>query len=260
MKPRNCRFPSSEPRYRPGSEGVVLAVVMLIITLLLVALTASLPSLRQEGQREREEELLFRGNQYARAVALFHRQFNRYPVNIKELMGTNNMKFLRQEYRDPVDRAGKWRFVHANAMGALIDSRNQPLSPNLANQNNPSSNSSASGSSPMQTGLSSTSSENSSSSSGSETDTPGNFIVGVAPISSRTPIRNCDNRQHYDEWEFIGVDMVMLAFQRQGVTCFSPFSPGIAQLYGPQTSAPLTNLPGSPPPGGIGSVPATSPP
>jgi len=251
----------------------VLVIVMMIITVLLVGLTASLPSIYQEGQREREEELLFRGKQYARAVALFHRQFNRYPVNIKELQGTNNMKFLRQEYRDPVDREGKWRFIHANAMGVLIDSMNPPLSPNLANQNNPSGDSSASGSSQMgsqgasggmgqsgpQTGLGSTSSQTSSSFFGSGNDAQAGFIVGVAPISSRKPIRNCDKRQHYDEWEFLGIDLGIYGIQQSGSTCFSPFSPGFGQPTGlqPPSPAPPTNPPGSPPPGGIGSTSST---
>jgi len=115
------------------AEGMVLIIVMMVAALLLVALTVTLPSVYQEGQREREAELIFRGTQYARAVGLFHRQFNRYPVNIKELMGTNGMRFLRQEYSDPMDRKGKWRFIHANAAGVLIDSKNQPLTTNQPN-------------------------------------------------------------------------------------------------------------------------------
>jgi len=112
----------------------VLVIVMLVATLLLIALTAVLPSVYQEGQREREAELIFRGNQYARAVALFHKQFNRFPVNTKELLQTNGIRFLRKEYPDPMDPKGTWRFIHVNAAGVLLDSKNQPL-PN--NQNNP---------------------------------------------------------------------------------------------------------------------------
>ena len=70
---------------------MVLVIVMMVATLLLIALTAALPSVYQEGQREREAELIFRGTQYGRAVALFHRQFNRYPVSMKELLETNGI-------------------------------------------------------------------------------------------------------------------------------------------------------------------------
>ena len=110
---------------------MVLIIVMMVATLLLIALTAALPSVYQEGQREREAELIFRGTQYGRAVALFHKQFNRYPVSTKELLQTNGMRFLRQEYRDPMDPKGKWRFIHVNAAGVLLDSKNQPLANQL---------------------------------------------------------------------------------------------------------------------------------
>ena len=94
-------------RTSPANSGMVLAIVMIVATLILVALTAVLPSVFQEGQREREKETIFRGYQYARAVALFHKQFNRYPVSVKELaQQTNGMRFLRQEYRDPLDPKG----------------------------------------------------------------------------------------------------------------------------------------------------------
>ena len=112
---------------------MVLIIVMMVATLLLIALTAALPSVYQEGQREREEELIFRGTQYGKAVALFHKQFNRYPVSTKELLQTNGMRFLRQEYRDPMDPKGKWRFIHVNAAGVLLDSKNQPLGLNQTN-------------------------------------------------------------------------------------------------------------------------------
>jgi len=120
----------------------VLIIVMMIATMLLITLTAVLPSVYQEGQREREAELIFRGTQYGKAVALFHKQFGRYPATTKELLQTNGMRFLRQEYRDPMDPKGKWRFIHVNAAGVLLDSKNQPLNSNnpnpagLGNNNN----------------------------------------------------------------------------------------------------------------------------
>src|SRR5208283_6043147 len=131
-KTSNCRFPSSQRQRSRGEDGMVLIIVMMVAVLLLIALTAAAPSVYQEGQREREAELIFRGTQYGRAVALFHRQFNRYPVSVKELVQTNGLRFLRQEYRDPMDPKGKWRFIHVNASGVLLDSKNQPLT----NQNN----------------------------------------------------------------------------------------------------------------------------
>ena len=246
-KPPNCPSPNEPAANRPaarGDEGMVLIIVMFMATLMLVALTAVLPSVYQEGQREREEETIFRGTQYGRAVALFHRQFNRYPVNVKELLQTNNMRFLRHEYTDPLDPKGKWRFIHANAAGVLIDSKNQPVGMNGLNQpgntgsgfgqnsmgsgfgqnsmgsgfgqNSMSSGFGQSQSSSQGQGIQTTSpqfSQMSLSSSNSDNPTMGGFIVGVAPTRHRESIKVWNKHKHYDEWEFIGTDMGIFGIQ-----------------------------------------------
>lgn len=274
------RSPRSE-RHREGTDGIVLIIVMMVATLLLIGLTATLPSVYQEGRREQEAELIFRGTQYARAVALFHKQLNRYPTSTKELLQTNGIRFLRQEYRDPLDREGKWRFIHVNAAGVLIDSKNQPLAGNCGNPagigqatstnstfggsssfgsssmgstsmggssmgassfgtNSPgcsnSTNSlgsttvpngfqgSSTGSSGFQSNSSSSfgtsqsggfSSQTGSSSSffGNSNGVQGAFIAGVAATSSHESIRIWNKHHHYDEWEFIGIDMGSFGMQ-----------------------------------------------
>jgi len=115
----------------PGLDsGYALLFVMIAATVLLISLTAVLPSIYQEGQREREEELIFRGRQYARAIASFHQKFQRYPSRVDELTNlTNGWRFLRKEYADPMTPKGKWRFIHANAQGVLLDSKTQGSQP-----------------------------------------------------------------------------------------------------------------------------------
>jgi len=120
--------------WRVGS-GYALVIVMMIATVVLIGLTAVLPSIYQEGRREREQELIFRGIQYARAVASYHQKFQRYPTNIQDLMKpTNGFRFLRKEYADPMTPNGKWRFIHANAQGVLLDSKTQPLTSGMPGQ------------------------------------------------------------------------------------------------------------------------------
>ncbi len=245
---------------------MVLVIVMMVATLLLIALTAALPSVYQEGQREREAELIFRGTQYARAVALFHRQFNRFPVSTKELMGTNGMRFLRQEYRDPMDPKGKWRFIHVNASGVLIDSKNQPLT---TNQSNPAGLGASSSSSSMLGGSSSfggsssmglqggssgigiNSSAGSSSSFGPTSSffggpgqIQGAYIAGVAATSHHESIRVWQKHTHYDEWEFVGLDMGVFGIQ-VGMPGGSSVPTGLGQPSSPQGSSFSPGSPGS---------------
>ncbi|MGH9430581.1 MAG: hypothetical protein ACRD3T_03480 [Terriglobia bacterium] len=125
---RNSCLPETSPRSHRDS-GYALIVMMIMATVLLISLAAALPSVYQEAQRGKEQELIFRGNQYARAIYLFHAKMGRYPTTVKELLKTNSMRFLRQPYRDPMTPSGKWRFIHATATGIPIDSRTQTLTP-----------------------------------------------------------------------------------------------------------------------------------
>lgn len=211
MNPRIKRFScpslselsSSRRIANRQDRGYALLILMMLATVLLISLAAVLPSIYVEGQREHEEELIFRGNEYARAIALFHRQFNRYPVSVKELLETNGLHFLRRAYRDPMSRTGKWRFVHANASGVLLDSRTQ--GPAQQSDEEKAQNPSSSFGENTLRVLPAERARKTSSLFGEGQETQGAFIVGVASSSSRESIRVLNGRTHYDEWEFLGV-------------------------------------------------------
>lgn len=126
MKPQKLRTANADVNGPACSRGYALLILMMMVTLLLIGMTAAMPSIYTEAQREKEAELLFRGAQYQRAIAAFHQQFNRYPATVDELLKkTNGRRFLRQAFKDPMVRSGKWRFIHADATGILIDSLTQ---------------------------------------------------------------------------------------------------------------------------------------
>jgi type II secretory pathway pseudopilin PulG len=217
IRPSAC--PSrSRPAARPSpwapACGYALLIVMMLATVLLISLSAALPNIYTAGMREREEELIFRGNQYARAIVLFRRQFRRYPTSIKELLQTSGIRFLRREYTDPMSREGKWRFIHANASGAILDSLTMPRSG--ATQAGKTEGSAlggrAEGSAPAGESRSpapGAERERSATSAffGGDKEIQGAFIVGVASSSRRKSIRVWNGRTRYNEWEFIGVDV-----------------------------------------------------
>jgi type II secretory pathway pseudopilin PulG len=211
-----------EGRPAPRKNGYALLIVMMMATILLISLTAALPNVYVEGQREREDELIFRGQQYARAIALFHQQFNRYPTSVKELLHTNNMSFLRRAYRDPMSKSGKWRFIHASANGVILDSKilSAPGQQNNSNNSNngifqqrpsqsgESAPGSASGQNPPGSGgfsLSGGQGTQGKSMFGEQNQLIGAYIVGVASISKKTSIKVFEGRTRYDQWEFLGV-------------------------------------------------------
>ncbi|MBZ5679344.1 MAG: hypothetical protein LAO24_04470 [Acidobacteriia bacterium] len=89
-------------RRRSGERGYILLTLLLIVALLIVMAAAVLPSISFEIRRDREEELIHRGVQYSRAIRTFYKKFGRYPTRIEELESTNNLRFLRKRYRDPI--------------------------------------------------------------------------------------------------------------------------------------------------------------
>ena len=76
-----------------------MAALLISMSIMAVMMTVVMPVWKHAAQREKEEELVFRGQQYARAIGLFQRKFaNAYPPNIDLLV---DQKFLREEVQGP---------------------------------------------------------------------------------------------------------------------------------------------------------------
>jgi type II secretory pathway pseudopilin PulG len=112
-----CHGKSSENRQDEG--GYVLLVLLLLIAMLSIGFLGVMESIDFEIRRDREEEMIHRGAQYSRAVRKFINQFQRYPASIEELENTNNMRFLRKRYKDPI--TGKdFKVLHLSDMPSFI--------------------------------------------------------------------------------------------------------------------------------------------
>ncbi|MFZ0285888.1 MAG: hypothetical protein WAL32_11715 [Terriglobales bacterium] len=86
----------------PADRGYILITLILFVALLAIALTALAPVLTQQIKRDREEELIHRGTQYSRAIQHYVKKFSRYPTRIEDLEDTNEVRFLRKRYKDPI--------------------------------------------------------------------------------------------------------------------------------------------------------------
>jgi type II secretory pathway pseudopilin PulG len=85
-----------------GNQGYILITLILLVALLAIAMTAMAPVIKQQVKRDREEELIHRGVQYSRAIKHFVKKFGRYPTKLEDLENTNNIRFLRKRYKDPI--------------------------------------------------------------------------------------------------------------------------------------------------------------
>jgi type II secretory pathway pseudopilin PulG len=85
-----------------GEKGYILIALILFVALLAIAMTVMAPVISQQVKRDREEELIHRGVQYSRAIKHYVKKFGRYPTKLEDLENTNNVRFLRKRYKDPI--------------------------------------------------------------------------------------------------------------------------------------------------------------
>ena len=62
-------------------------------------------------QRDKDLETIHRGEQYKRAIKLYYQKFGSYPTSIDQLVETNQIRFLRKKYTDPVTGKDDWKPV-----------------------------------------------------------------------------------------------------------------------------------------------------
>lgn len=87
----------------------MLIMLMMVVFLLSLGLLVAGPVWQTQVQREKEEELIFRGGQYVEAVRLFTRKnAGRFPADFEEL---EENRFLRRAYRDPMTESGAWDVI-----------------------------------------------------------------------------------------------------------------------------------------------------
>src|SRR5216684_2728170 len=84
-----------------AEEGFTLVAVVIGIAILTILIAGVAPSIGVVMKRERENELIFRGRQYARAIGLFQRRYGRYPNRLKELY-ENRPRTIRHLWKDPM--------------------------------------------------------------------------------------------------------------------------------------------------------------
>ena len=75
------------------------------------------------AQREKEAELLFRGEQYRDAIASYYKKEQRYPKALTELLEDKRfpmpVRHLRRLYRDPITGEDEWGLVEAPGGGVM---------------------------------------------------------------------------------------------------------------------------------------------
>ncbi len=99
-------------------------VVMFLLTLLVLGTIVVAPNIVTEVQRQKEEEMIWRGKQYVRGIRLYYTKMHRFPTQLEDLYKPKTgIRFMRQAYKDPMNAAdGSWRLIYVGPTGQLIGS------------------------------------------------------------------------------------------------------------------------------------------
>jgi type II secretory pathway pseudopilin PulG len=79
-----------------------MAALLVTLAIMAIMMSVAMPVWRQEARREKEAELVWRGEQYARAIALFRaKNQGNFPPSIDVLVSG---RYLRKKYKDPLSK------------------------------------------------------------------------------------------------------------------------------------------------------------
>ena len=104
-------LPASQIWRRRNEQGYVMMTLLLIFALMAIFAAAILPEITFSIKRDREEEMIHRGVQYSRAIRAYYKKLGRYPAKIEDLEDTNQLRFLRKRYKDPLTNKD-FRLLH----------------------------------------------------------------------------------------------------------------------------------------------------
>lgn len=227
-----------------ASQGYAMAALLVGMSVMAVLMGALLPQWTTLAIREKEQELVFRGQQYARAIGLFQRKFaNTAPPSIDVLV---EQRFLRKKYKDPITN-DDFQPIYANQAAQGVSAptgADRPGQQGSANLSTPARQT-------VQMGVNSTGA------------TGAGGIIGVTSKSTETSLRLYNGRDKYNEWAFV---YVQTAQRPQGPGPGTPPGPGGPNRPGqqPGRQPPFGMKPGSFPgqgqrPGGTQPNPFGSP-
>ncbi len=166
---------------------------MMMLTVMNILVAVALPKWSHVIRREREEELISRGFQYAEAVRIFQNRFQRLPVRIQELVEVEP-RSIRKLWKDPMTDEGTWVLVPLNRNGPVLTP--QPEGPSGGEDQD------GKGGQGGDSGKPGDEVPNDTGTGGKKEPTQVGPFIGVHSRSSKESILIFNGHDHYDEWLF----------------------------------------------------------
>jgi type II secretory pathway pseudopilin PulG len=171
-------IPHSSSLIPHSSEaGYTLAMFVMVIAIMAIMMAAAVEIVSFQAQREKEAELIFRGQQYVEGIRLYRQKYGRYPMRMQELWEADP-KVLRKKWTDPITGSENWGVIFEGQEGREI--RGPQTGPQPT---------------PTKTPVFERQREE-----GGEKVGP---IVGVHSLSTETSIKVYEGRTQYNMWKFV---------------------------------------------------------
>ncbi|MCZ6696786.1 MAG: hypothetical protein O7A63_09645 [Acidobacteria bacterium] len=107
--------PSRSGIDRRREAGSILIIVMIGVAVMSIGLAAAAQTWSSIWRRDREDELIFRANQYVDAILAYRKEHaGQFPVTLEALYepGPRGYRYIRKLYEEPVARNGKWGLLY----------------------------------------------------------------------------------------------------------------------------------------------------
>lgn len=214
-------------RQRRREGGYILLGIVIGVVILGIFMAAAVPVWKTVVKREKEEELIWRANQYLGAIERYQRKFpGAFPPNLEIL---RSQKFIRKLYKDPMTAEGDWQLIRQLTPGVPGAPGAPPASSPVSPPRPPS------GTRPV------TPSRSTGGSLSSAGEGIGG-IIGVASKSKEKSLRIWNGKEHYNEWGFVYTPLGPPGTGQPGV----PGQPGMRPAPGaprPPASRPTPRRP-----------------
>jgi len=104
-------------------SGYTLVIIVLTIAIMSIFMAVAVQTVEFQMRREREAELIFRGEQYVEAIRLYKAKYGRHPMRMKEIWEADP-KVVRKQWLDPITDSEDWGLIFLGQEGRRIGPEN----------------------------------------------------------------------------------------------------------------------------------------
>ncbi len=100
-----------------NKKGYILTATIVMVVILSISMAMIAEKWTYVVKREKENELLFRGEQYAQAIRKFYLTHKRYPFSLDELI-ESYPRCIRKLYKEPFSKNGEWGIIYLSDLAS----------------------------------------------------------------------------------------------------------------------------------------------